>query len=110
MPGYLSEDSPSPYYSVEYSGSVGILNLYSYSGVDWRGSLTCYSQEAGISDPASVTLHIIDGDDQHKIPVFEIFIYTGVCTCGNSTETPFPLSLCPDSSDDLPCSVRHMLS
>ena len=73
MSGYLSEDSPSPYYSVEYSGSVGIVNLYSYSGVDWRGSLTCYSQEAGISDPASVTLHIIDGDDQHKLPVFEIF-------------------------------------
>ena len=61
MPGYLSEDSSSPHYSVEYSGGVGTLTLYSSASEDWRGSLTCYSEEAGLFDAASVTVHIIDG-------------------------------------------------
>jgi hypothetical protein len=88
MPGYLSEGSSSPYYSVEYSGSVGTLTLHSYSGGNLRGSLTCYSEEAGLSHPASVTIHIIDG----------------VCSCGHSTGSPYPLSVCPES---LQCSCSE---
>ena len=85
MPGYLSEGSSSPYYSVEYSGSVGTLTLHSYSGGNLRGSLTCYSEEAGLSHPASVTIHIIDGALSlqmyaciSEVPLIQVCAHVGI--------------------------------
>ena len=61
--GYLSEDSASPYYSVQYDGSVATLTVYSYADPEGElsGSFTCYSEEAGLTDKASVSVHITNG-------------------------------------------------
>ena len=64
MSGLLSASSVSPHYSVQYNGSVSTLTVYSYtdsSGGESSGSLTCYSEEAGVNDAASVTVHLDDG-------------------------------------------------
>ena len=62
MIGTLSEGTHSPHYSADYSGSVGVLSVHISSSAS--GSLTCYSQEAGLLEAASVTLHITDGTPQ----------------------------------------------
>ena len=61
--GYLSNDSTSPYYSVQYNGSVATLTVYSYADPKGIicGSFTCYSEEVGMADKASVTVHITNG-------------------------------------------------
>ena len=67
--GYLSEYSTSPYYSVQYDGSVATLTVYSLADPEreMSGSFTCYSEEAGLTDKASVSVHITNG--QFAIPL-----------------------------------------
>ena len=64
--GDLSEDSASTYYSVQYTGSIATVTVYDYGDPDagLYGSLTCYSDEAGVADEASVTIHIQSSDGQ----------------------------------------------
>jgi hypothetical protein len=84
--GYLSNDSTSPYHSVQYNGSVATLTVYSYAdpkGVIC-GSFTCYSEEVGMADKASVTVHITND----------------VCLCDTISQSPYPISLCPGSSSN----------
>ena len=62
MLGYLDQDSFSPYYSAVYNGSVSILTLYRHGDQSMMsGSLTCYSEEAGLFNNNSVTIHITNG-------------------------------------------------
>ena len=106
--GYLSEDSASPYYSVQYHGSVATLTVYSYSTLN--GSFTCYSEEAGLPDEASVTVHIANG--LLLVKSITLYFYNSslpavdVCMCGDSrAEMPYPLSLCGNSSSSSSCNV-----
>lgn len=65
MSGYHSTDSVSPHYSLQYNGNVVTLTVHSYSNTatdrDPSGSLTCYSDEAGLDSGVSVTIHIANG-------------------------------------------------
>ena len=56
--GLLGEDSTSSDYSVTYDGNIATLTVHNYTM--FSGSLTCYSEEAGLTNE-SVSVHISDG-------------------------------------------------